>query len=112
MPISETIIYGSLQDVKKDLLQQEPLNQIDNYGYTPLVQTAIVNDLEKTRCILEAGADVNMPDLTGRTALHWATENNNLALCELLLKNKANPNAYTTAGQSVLVIPLLREQKN
>jgi hypothetical protein len=109
--LAKQIIYGNLSNVSSFLQKNEVmLNEIDEYGYTPLIQSAIVNSLPKAKLILEAGADVNFTDLTGRTALHWAVDNNNLELAELLLKHQANPNAYTRAGQPVLAMPVLRNQ--
>lgn len=109
MSLSKQIIYGSEKDVADFLAQNPKLDEIDEYGYTPLVQTAIVNSAEKAKLLLEAGADAKFTDLTGRSALHWAADNNNLQLCDLLLKHGANANSYTTAGQSVSVTPLLRK---
>ncbi|EKD70361.1 MAG: Ankyrin repeat protein, partial [uncultured bacterium] len=73
---------------------------------------AIVDNIDIVKLLLEYHADPNQQDTTGGTALHWAAENNNLALCELLLKSHANPNAVTFAGQPVLVMPLLRRQQS
>ncbi len=87
------------------------LNVIDEYGYTPLVQTAIVNSVNKARHLLNAGAAVDFPDFNKSNCIHWAASNNNYDLCELFLKAGANPNSYTTAGQSVLVTPMLRKHK-
>ena len=109
MSLSKQIIYATTDHVAGLLEEKPTLNEIDEYGYTPLVQTAIVNSVEKAELLLKAGADPNFTDLTGRSALHWAAENNNKALCELLLSYKADSNAYTRAGQSVLVMPLLRK---
>lgn len=109
--LSDAIIYDSAEAVQQ-LATSPDLNKFDEYGYTPLIQTAIVNDTQKAQIVINAGADVNGFDLTGRTALHWAAENNNLELCKLLLKHKANPNAYTRAGQPVLVMPLLRNYRS
>ena len=110
MTLAKTIIYGSDSEVAELLQRGGDLNEIDEYGYTPLIQTAIVNSMTKAQLLLEAEAEVDFPDLTGRTALYWAAENSNYDLCELLLKYGANPNAYTHAGQSVLVNPLLRKK--
>ena len=81
---------------------------LDEYGYTPLIQTAIVNNVEMAKLLVEHGVDVNMADLTGRAALHWAIDNENIELTTLLLENKADPNIYTIASQPVLVKPILR----
>lgn len=112
MSISKQIIYGSLKEVAQAIQKGAALNEIDEYGYTPLIQTAIVNDSQKAELLLEAGADIEFRDLTGRSALHWTVDNGNLAFSEILLKNKADPNAYTRAGQAVFVMPLLRHQND
>ena len=112
MSIAKTIIYGTDQELVNALHQQTELklDEIDEYGYTPLVQTAIINSVPKAQLLLNIGASVDFPDLTGRTALHWAAENNNYNLCKLLLEKGANANSYTYASQPVLVIPLLRKK--
>jgi hypothetical protein len=108
---AKQIIFGSANDVSAFIKNHAPvLNEIDEYGYTPLIQTAIVNSVPKAKLVLAAGADIDFTDLTGRTALHWAVDNNNMELARLLLEHRANPNAYTRAGQPVLAMPVLRNQ--
>jgi len=111
MTLSKAIIYNDIQDVIQIVNHGAQLDIIDEYGYTPLIQTAIMDSINKAAVIINAGAQIDFPDLTGRTALHWATDINNLKLCKLLLDHKANPNAYTLAGQPILVMPILRHQK-
>jgi len=111
MSLSKAIIYNDVQNVIQAVKHGAKLDVIDEYGYTPLIQTAIMDSVNKAAVIINAGAKIDFPDLTGRTALHWATDGNNLKLCKLLLEHKANPNAYTLAGQPVLVMPILRHQK-
>lgn len=108
---SDVILKGTLIDVERALSRPVPLNEQDPYGYTPLIEAAIINDLEKAKLLVAYGADVNGQDLTGGTALHWATENNNLELASFLLEKGANPNLYTTASEPPLVKPLLRRQQ-
>ncbi|MBA2654639.1 MAG: ankyrin repeat domain-containing protein [Gammaproteobacteria bacterium] len=110
--LAKQIIFGSTNDVAAYIKRGATLNEIDEYGYTPLIQAAIVNSVPKAKLILEAGADVNFTDLTGRTALHWAVDNNNLELSNLLISQGANSNAYTRAGQPVLAMPVLRAQSS
>jgi len=94
------------------LREGESLDDIDEYGFTPLIECAITRQPHIAEQLLTKGVNVNKPDVTGRTPLHWAVDNNDEALVRLLLKNGANPNAYTSAGLSVLVYPVLRSQNN
>lgn len=110
MSISDTIIHGSLAEVENKLKRDPQLNFIDEYGFTPLIQTAIVNEMEKGELLLDHGADVNLRDATGGSALHWTVENNNIPFSRLLLNYGADPNAYTLNSEPVLVKPILRRQ--
>lgn len=109
--LAKEIIYGTDDDVARALARTGEIDVIDEYGYTPLIQTTIVDSIHKAALLLEAGAKVDFPDLTNRTALHWAASNGNRDLSNLLLNHGANPNTYTHAGQPVLVTPLLNKQK-
>jgi hypothetical protein len=111
MSLSKTIIYGTEQEVASLLVLRPKLDVIDEYGYTPLIQTAIINSIPKAKLLLDAGASIDFPDLTGRTALFWAADNNNIDLCNLCLKYHANPNAYSSGGQPLLVMPLMKSDQ-
>ena len=106
--LAKSIIYGEKAQIAAAIEQGATVNEIDEYGYTPLIQTAIIDDIEKTQQIINAGADINFTDLTGRSALHWACDNNNLPLAKLLLNKGAQANAYSRAGQPALTMPFLR----
>lgn len=110
MTITEEILKQNDEKVFALIEAGELLNEIDIYGFTPLIEATIVNNVEIAKKLIAHGADVMLRDLTGGTALHWAVENNNLALCQLLLDNGADPNAYSRSGQPILVQPLLRRQ--
>ncbi|MBS0350497.1 MAG: ankyrin repeat domain-containing protein [Proteobacteria bacterium] len=111
MSLAKTIIYGSLKELEIRLQQESNLNVIDEYGFTPLIQTAIINDFDKGELLLEHGADVNFRDISGASALHWTVENNNIPFSQLLLNYQADPNAYTLAADPVLVKPIMRKQR-
>jgi hypothetical protein len=111
MSLAKVIIYEDCQSIKRYIHEHpQSVNQTDEYGFTPLIQCAILNDLEKAKLVLSFDADVNMHALNGTTALHWSAENNNLPLTQLLLAMKANANAYSRSGQPILCKPLLRNQ--
>lgn len=109
--LSETIIHGTFEEVKALVKQGERINVTDEYGFTPLIQAAIVNDYDKAAFLLQHGANPNQFDVSGSSALLWAIDNNNYSLVELLLSKKANPNHYQRNGQGALFHPIMREEK-
>lgn len=110
MTIANDIISCRMPDFDFYIRQGETLDDIDEYGFTPLIESAITRQTNIAEQLLLRSADVNKPDVTGRTPLHWAVDNNDLDLVRLLLNHGANPNAYTTSGLSILVYPVLRGQ--
>lgn len=108
MSIANDIISCRMPDFEAYLRAGESLDDIDEYGFTPLIEAAITRQPEIAEQLIARGVSVNKPDVTGRTALHWAVDNQDLVLSRLLLKSGANPNAYTGSGLSVLVYPVLR----
>jgi hypothetical protein len=109
MSLADAIIAQD-KDLVQKLLQlgDENINVVDEYGYLPLIQCAIMDDLALARILLDAGANCNLQATTGTTALYWAVENNNRDLVKLLLAHGADPNLYTTGGEAPLVIAMLR----
>jgi hypothetical protein len=110
LSIADAILQEDIHTVRQILQYGVDINAIDEYGFTPLIETAIIDNVELTQLILSNGADANKQDATGGTALQWAAENNNYAMCKLLLEKRADPNAYNFSGQPVLVMPMLRRQ--
>lgn len=110
MTIANDIISCRTPDLDYYLREGESLDDIDEYGFTPLIESAITRQVTIAKLLIDRGVDVNKPDVTGRTALHWAVDNADIELIRLLLAHNANPNAYTSSGLSVLVYPILRAQ--
>lgn len=108
--LADAIIYNETEKVEALLKKGADVNELDPYGYTPLIEAAIANNLSMAQLLLQHRAKINGTDLLGSTALFWAAENNNIPLSKLLLANGADANAYTTYGQPVLVKPLMRRQ--
>jgi len=111
MTLTDEILFGSKAGLERLIAAGADVNEIDVYGFTPLIEAAIANNNEAAVLLIKAGAEIDKPDVTGRTALHWAIDNYNVQLAKYLLHHKADPNAYTEGGQSVLVYPLLRQQQ-
>ena len=55
-------------------------------------------DLTTVKRLIAQGADVNIPQGDGMTALHWAADHGDSAMAAVLLKAKANVKATTRIG--------------
>ncbi len=110
MTIANDIINHKMPEFDAYLREGDALDDIDEYGFTPLIECAITRQPEIAEQLLKRGVDVNKADVTGRTPLHWAVDNNDLEMTRLLLTHGADANAYTRNGLSVLVYPVLRGQ--
>jgi len=110
MTIASDIISRKMPEFEAYLREGESLDDIDEYGFTPLIETAITRQPKIAERLIVYKVDINKPDVTGRTPLHWAVDNNDLEMTRLLLAHGADANAYTRNGLSVLVYPVLRGQ--
>lgn len=110
MTFADEIIAGRQPSIPEYLQSGSAIDDLDEYGFTPLIESAISKNLLFAEALIKAGAQVDKADVTGRTPLHWATDNGDLEMASLLLKHNANPNLYNRGGQSPLVFPLLRQQ--
>ena len=101
---------GVLTVVDQVLKEHPNVNAQDKNGRTALMAASWGNDSTKSpeidrawvvRILLEAGADPNVRDEDGNTALMDATEDSKVAL--VLLQGGANINAQNRAGQTALI---------
>lgn len=111
MTIARDIIYGRIPDFKAYLQAGDSLDDIDEYGFTPLIETIIAKRMDVTKILLQLNVDISKPDMAGRTALQWAVDNEDLEVAKLLLEHGANPNSFTRQGFSALVYPILRQDE-
>lgn len=70
------------------------INAKNNFGYTSLHISCLKNYLEKTKRLIDYGADVNIKDdYQENTPLHFSCHKTNYEITELLIKNGANVNS-------------------
>lgn len=110
MSIATEIISGQMPHFESYIQQGVSLDDLDEYGFTPLIECAIARQLEIAKALVKAKVEIDKPDITGRTALHWAVYQDDFELTQFLLEQGANPNAYTNDGLAILVYPVLRRQ--
>ena len=65
---------------------------------SPVADAAMRADLDKVRILLKAGADVNVAQGDGMTALHWSAENRSIEMAAMLIYAGANVEAVTRIG--------------
>lgn len=110
MTLADDIISCRVPNLDDYLRQGQSLDDIDEYGFTPLIECAITRQVNIAKLLVEKQVDINKPDVAGRTALHWSVDNADVEMTKFLLSHGANPNAYTRQGLSILVYPILRGQ--
>ncbi len=71
-------------------------------GITPLMYAALYGDMPSARLLLEMGADPNVRNDAGATALLWAVDDP--AMTRLLLERRADPNVRSLDGRTPLLV--------
>jgi hypothetical protein len=106
--LSREILYGTFASVSALVNRGADVNEKDTWGYTPLIQATIINNLPIAQLLLSKGAKIDLRDITGQTALQWAVNRRYQTLCSLYLDHQADPNHYSADGQPIMVNPILR----
>lgn len=75
---------------------------VDRLGRTELHYAVCAGDLTKTKALLAAGAQVDVPDDDGWTPLHFAAQAHSVALCEALLAAGASVDPQDSYGNTPL----------
>ena len=95
--IGETINQGASLDISGPHREDEYEDKV-----TPLMLAVINESSETTQLLIRNGADLNMMDDSGRTALDHASRDANTDLMGILLSAGADPNLEGPDGQTPL----------
>lgn len=90
-----------------DALDGKIIDSETEGAQTPLISAVFLQD-SSARCrfvnlLLQKGANANLPDETGRTALSYACETGHLDAVKILVKNGADPEAADAWGNTALM---------
>ena len=122
-PLHSAAYPGNLEVVRK-LIEYDPacIDARDVDGWTPLHWASgryNFEDGSALRLLLEHGADINVQNRVGRTALHRASFNGALEVVRVLLEHGADVEAKNIVGETALqeaadrghdnIVKLLRE---
>lgn len=95
---------NSLVGLQDALASGADVDYADDQGATALMYVVNHNNLEAARFLIQKGASVNVLDARGYSALSIAAVvKGNPAIVELLLKNRANPDALWKETRTVLM---------
>ncbi len=118
MPLHLAIVNGSLDAIRALLSGGVEVDVRLPSGQTPLMYALTVSALERARTVtilLEHGADPNLQNNAGNTALHQAARWNRLSSISTLIEYGASLDLQNNAGKTVLdvavspqVVELLR----
>lgn len=102
-PIFQALRDGDKQAFKKLARENNKIGNLKGEGgTTPLMQAVLYADADSARLLLERGADPNIRNEAGATALMWAVDD--LEKTRLLIENGADVNARSDDGRTPLLI--------
>ena len=70
---------------------------------SPLIEAAKNGEIQKVLSFIESGANLNVVDETGRTALNWAASQGHSEIVNLLAEHRADVNIRDKQGMSPLM---------
>ncbi|MBC7745263.1 MAG: ankyrin repeat domain-containing protein [Flavobacterium sp.] len=101
-PLGLAAYFGNEDITRYLLLKTADPNLPSNNGYNvyPLHSAVATNQTMIAKMLLEAGAHVNIAQMSGVTPLHSAAQNGNIELIVVLLESGAEVNAKMEGGKT------------
>ncbi|KAK8186813.1 ankyrin repeat-containing domain protein, partial [Phyllosticta paracitricarpa] len=124
LPIHWAVSYNQMPIVRLFVQTKNfDVDEQDGSGWTPLMMAASLKDSDElVDLLISRGADVNIKNNNGNTALHFTASKSNLDIARKLVENKASARVKDKRGQlplhraaavgSVPLIKLLLEAKS
>lgn len=101
--LNAACISNNLIKVKRLIAAGVKVNQVDNYGNTPLHLAAWRGEEDIIKTLISAGSDVNKANKYGETPLHWAVENGNEKSARLLAKHIPGAKIYQYKSGAIAI---------
>ena len=97
---------SAIRDYQRVATAESRSKSLDRGGFTPLMYAARENCRECADILLDAGADVNMPDPAGVPPLVIAMMNGNWDIAKRIVEEGADVNQWDMFGQSPLHVAI------
>lgn len=114
--LSDAVLAGDTAKVKSLIESGVDLEVLDNRrnpnGRYALNWAAWQNDVEIIAALLDAGADIDLPNVTGFTPLHHAIENRSTEAIALLIERGADLTTVNRNGNTPEQFAVLTGQSN
>jgi len=109
-PLIGALLHDDTTEAKRLLERGADPNEGQFLGWPPVLLAIMRQNLEVVRLMAAKGADLEVRDRSGSTALMWAAfnETGDATLVEELLRGGADPLAENQAGETALVWALRR----
>lgn len=105
--LMEVLRHGDRAKFRKLLSEEPSAVKLKGFGgSTPLMYAALFGDADSVRLLLEAGADPNIRNEVGATALMWAVDD--LDKTRLLIRSGADVNARSDDGRTPTLVAAAR----
>lgn len=103
-PLIGALLHNDSATAKRLLESGADPNEGQFFGMPPVLLAIVRQDLELVRLLTAKGADLNVRDRSGSTALMWAAfnESGDATMVEELIRLGAEPNAANKAGETAL----------
>jgi ankyrin repeat protein len=103
-PMLGAFKFGDMEVAKELLALGAPIDFADGNGITMLGRSALNNEVEMAKMLIDRGANVNVQDKLGMTPLLWAASSNfgDAGMIELLLKSGAKTDIRNKDGLTAL----------
>jgi ankyrin repeat protein len=102
--LAEEAECGSVDGIKCWLREGADINAADAYGYTPLMNAAMLGRLDIVKALIESGADIQKKGQFGYTALHAAAQSGHLDVVQALVRYGASVNCKNDDGDIPLIL--------
>ena len=109
--LSKSISERDYKQIELFLEQGYDVNKGDFFGY-PLLKAVTIQDMALIIKLLDNGADINIKNGSGQTALYIAVSKGNKSIVRYLLERKADPHILTVYKMSPFVKAVESVYKN